>query len=75
MYIILITAIVLACLRIGRAFYYVGCFPRFNKFIRMVGNIRDGITSIFWECPIESVLYVTALVVILTVAIRNTYAI
>lgn len=75
MAIVIIVVILLACLQIGRAFYYIGCFPLVNSIAKRAIKIRDEITSIFWECPAETILYVTALIIIIAVAIKNTYSI
>ena len=67
-----------AVIQIGRGFYYLDEFPRFNRVCR--GLYRAGksllgsIVAVYLDCPCEFVLYSTAVIVIVAVAINNAAA-
>lgn len=67
-----------AGLQICRGFYYLDEFPRFNRFCRglyrAVKNLVSGIVDVYLDCPCEFVLYTTAVIVIIAVAINNVVA-
>lgn len=67
-----------AGIQICRGFYYLDEFPRFNRICRSlyraVKNLVDGIVAVYQDCPCEFVLYSTAVIVIIAVAINNMVA-
>lgn len=73
-----IFAVPYAGFQIGRGFYYLDIFPKFNRvcrgLYRAVKNLVDGIVAVYLDCPCEFVLYTTAVIVIIAVAINNAAA-
>lgn len=67
-----------AGIQICRGFYYLDAFPRFNRicrgFYRAVKNLVSGIVSVYQDGPFEFVLYSTAVIVIVAVAINKAAA-
>lgn len=67
-----------AGLQICRGFYYLDEFPRFNRICRglyrAAKNLVDGIVGVYLDCPCEFVLYTTAVIVIIAVAINKVSA-
>lgn len=67
-----------AGLQICRGFYYLDEFPRFNRICRglqrLVKNLVSGIVDVYLDCPCEFVLYTTAVIAIIAVAINNVVA-
>lgn len=67
-----------AGIQIGRGFYYLDEFPRFNRFCRglyrAVKKLVSGIVGVYLDCPFEFVLYSTAVIVIIAVAINKAAA-
>lgn len=65
-------------LQICRGFYYLDEFPRFNRIYRGLyhawKNLVNGIVGVYLDCPCEFVLYSTAVIVIIAVAINNMVA-
>ena len=59
----------------GRGYYYIDEIPRFNRFCRglyrAVKNLVSGIVDVYLDCPCEFVLYSTAVIVIIAVAINK----
>lgn len=64
-----------AVIQIGRGFYYLDTFPRFNHVCRWMYHkgscFVNELIAIFYECPAESVIYVTGVIVLIAVAVNK----
>lgn len=64
-----------AVIQIGRGFYYLDAFPKFNRVCRWTyrksERFINELISIFHECPAESVIYVTGVIVLIAVAVNK----
>lgn len=73
-----IFAVPYAVIQIGRGFYCLDEFPRFNRVCRGLyragKNLVIGIVAVYLDCPCEFVLYSTAVIVIIAVAINKAVA-
>lgn len=73
--VIAILLIPMAVLKIGYGFYQLGSFPKFNHFCKKMKNVVtyvvDEITEAYYDCPVETVLYVTAIITVIAVAMNK----
>ena len=58
-----------AGIQIGRGFYYLGCFKTYNRLCKVCQKFWYEAVEIFYEGPIEFIIYVTMIAAVLVIAI------
>lgn len=66
-----IFAVPAAMIQIGRCFYYLGIFPKFNKLVKVGRHAWSELVDIFYECPAEFVIYATAVITVVAIAVNK----